>query len=385
MTVCKKCNKSNCHGGCDDIVLEIMEQLGDDMSEFDKFVMRVPKANYILDSKVASIFGTGFEIVNNDEGKPEYDSEGNVVDNEQTKTFEAMLYNTNENGNTNMSELKRAIREREIFGESYLFFDDANDNFYFLRKNQVTTHKYDDKDSIIKRVAFYTVGSPDMPEENIIRWNEQGYIRQVDENGNVLGYIIHPDNLIRFYSGTYMLNSDIEQLKLLVDIVDKFEETTTLRDFGDVYALTEIPRERLETAGTNDTIRTTAEKTLKKMNEMVASLMKKDKTEDSNAIVLDNRFKDIKQLEPVIKPTDYQFIWENQDQIVSSALRWPTILSNLGNESGNVSKSALIKEARANFLTPTKDDVANALSKVAKSMFGESSYIRFKPYEEIDL
>ena len=69
---------------------------------------------------------------------------------------------------------------------------------------------------------------------------------------------------------------------------------------------------------------------------------------------------------------------------MTSVFGFPMILAGLGDEAGNVSKDALLREARANTLTPLKSDTANALSKIARKMFGEEYYLRFQDYSEVN-
>lgn len=373
--ICELCERRDCHGECENYILE-MALDGADVSEFDKLFRRIPKFNYALTSKVSSIFGTNIEVVNNDSN----------TDENLTNQFEQVLYKTNENGNTNLSEVKRAIRQREIFGISYIFFDDVENNLYFLREDEVKQHNQVMKDAVIHKTMFYTIGDPELTVDQQIEWGQSGYIKQQNEDtGENIGYIVHPDNMIKLYSDVYVLNTDLDQLQLLLAINTKFIDSTKLRDFGDMYALTDEPKEQLKSAVADDPIRNGVQKGIQKMNDKVAEMIKRNKTDDTGAIVLDNRFRDIKQFEPITKITDYQFVWEHIDDIISSVINWPKILMGLGQDAGNVGKEALIKDARANYLTPVKNDIANSLSVISRSMFGDEYYIRFKDYEDTEI
>lgn len=172
----------------------------------------------------------------------------------------------------------------------------------------------------------------------------------------------------------------MRQLRILLEINRKIYESTTKRDYGDIFLFTSAPQKNVVSAVAKR-VKDSVNEAIEKMREHVATLIKKNKVTDSNVVVLDESYKEAKQIAPVTKVTDYQFVWEQQDDIVTSVFNFPMLLAGLGDESGNVSKEALIKEARANTLTPIKADTANALSKIAIKLFGDNFYLRFKDYE----
>jgi len=332
-----------------------------DRDEFDRLFREIPKFNYVLNEKVNALFGTDLEVA----------TESKKVD-KQTEEFSSFLYSTNDNGNTNLFEIKKALKEREIFGEGYLFFDKKN--VYALAESQVTAHQKNDKDPILDEVLYYTVG--EVTTEDKFEFPSEGFIQQ-DE-----GYIISPDNMIKFKSDSYALNSDLRQLQILLEINRKIYESTTKRDYGDIFLLTDAPQVNPISAVAKR-VKDSVNEAVEKMRERVVNLIKRNKVEDSNIVALDESYKDVKQIAPVTKVTDYQFIWENQDDIITSVFNFPMLLAGLGDEAGNVSKEELLKEARANTLTPLKADTANALSKITKVLFGENYYLRFQDYSEV--
>lgn len=361
---CKYCEKRTCHGECTNYILEMMER-NVNREEIDRLLKEIPKFNYILTEKINAIFGTDLEVANDSE-----------TDEDKTKEFEAFLYSANANGNTNLYEIKKAIKEKEIFGEGYLFFD--TENVYALSEAEISAFKEAEEDPIIDNILYYTVGHVVISEK--LEIPEEGFIKQE------AGYIIAPSNLIKFKSDTYALNSDLKQLQILLEINRKIFESTTRRDYGDLYFFTTEVKGGLVSAVANvaNRIKDTANQTIEKMRQRIADSIKENKVDDSNVVVFDETYKDMKQAQPITKVTDYKFIWDKQDNIISSVLNFPMLLAGLGDEAGNVSKEALLREARANMLTPIKADTANSLSKIAKKLFGEEYYLRFQDYSEVN-
>lgn len=360
---CEECHRHGCHGECQNYIQEMIEH-ETDRDQFNRLFKEIPKFNYVLNEKVNAIFGTDLEVANNSE-----------LDEGKTEEFSTFLYSTNDNGNTNLFEIKKALKEKEIFGEGYLFFDKKN--VYALAKSEITAYQKDDNDPILNEIVYYTVGEVSIPETITFDKSNEGILKQEK------GYIISPENMIKFSSDSYALNSDLKQLQILLEINRKIYESTTKRDYGDIFLFTEAPQKNVVSAVAKR-VKDTVNEAIVKMREHVANLIKKNKVEDSNIVVLDESYKDVKQIAPVTKVTDYQFIWENQDDIITSVFNFPMLLAGLGDEAGNVSKEALLKEARANTLTPIKADTANALSKIAKNFFGEEYYLRFQDYSEVN-
>lgn len=357
---CPNCDKRSCHGECDNYFQDMISR-GASREEYDCLFKEIPKFNYVLNQKVNAIFGTDLEVASESE-----------VDEEKTKEFNNFLYSRNENGKTNLSEIKKALKEKETFGEGYLFFDKKN--VYFLTKWQITAYQYNDKDPILDKIEYYTVGNVSVP--NALKFDSDGYIKQPE------GYIISPDNMIKFESDSFAMNSDLRQLQILIQINRKIYESTTKRDYGDVFLFTNAPEKNIISA-TAKRIKDSANEAIKKMREHVANLIKKNKVDDSNVVILDESYKSVTQVKPVTMIKDYQFIWEQQDDIVTSVFTFPMILAGLGDEAGNVSKEELLKESRANTLTPLKADTANVLSPIAKKFFGDKFYLRFQDYSEV--
>lgn len=364
MNECELCNKKSCHGECDNYILEMALNKGD-RSLWDKLFREIPKFNYVLNSKVASIFGTDLQVASKSDEQSD-----------KTKEFNQFLYKNNENGVTNLSEIKKAMREKEIFGISYIFYDDENESLYFLRNDQVSIFKADEDNPIIDDILCYTVGSVEMPDN--LNFKNKGFIKQD------AGYIINPENMVKFKSDSYILNSDLKQLQILLEINRKIYQSTTKRDYGDIFVLTSESGSNPVSA-VAQRIKNTTNDAIKKMRQKIAELIKKNKVEDSNVVILDERHKEVKQIGPITTVKDYKFVWEKQDDIMASVVNFPTILLNLGEASGNISKEALIKDARANFLTPIKTDTENALSAISKKMFGEEYYLRFEDYQKASL
>lgn len=360
---CKECHRRGCHGECQNYIQGMIEREAS-RSQFNRLFKEIPKFNYVLNEKVNAIFGTDLEVARNSE-----------LDEEKTEKFSAFLYSTNDNGHTNLYEIKKAIKEKEIFGEGYLFFDKKN--LYALAKSEITIYQKDDNDPILNEVVYYTVGEVSIPETITFDESNEGILKQEK------GYIISPENIIKFSSDSYALNSDLKQLQILLEINRKIYESTTKRDYGDVFLFTNAPQKNIVSAVAKR-VKDSVNEAIVKMREHVANIIKKNKVDDSNIVVLDESYKDVKQISPVTKVTDYQFIWENQDDIITSIFNFPMLLAGLGDEAGNVSKEALLKEARANTLTPIKADTANALSKIAKKIFGEEYYLRFQDYSEVN-
>lgn len=358
---CSQCHRRGCHGECENYILDMIEHEAD-RDEFDRLFKEIPKFRYVLNEKVNSIFGTDLEVA----------TESNVAEDE-TEKFSTFLYRTNLNGNTNLYEIKKALKEKEIFGESYLFFDEID--VYSLAKSEITAYQKDDKDPVIDEIKYYTVGEVLIPDE--LKFSDVGFIKE-DE-----GYIISPDNIIKFKSDSYALNSDLKQLQILLEINRKIYDSTTKRDYGDIFLLTNAKKVN-PVSVVAKRVKDSVNEAIEKMREHVANLIKKNKAEDSNVVILDESYKEVKQISPVTTVKDYQFIWENQDDIITSVFNFPMLLVGLGDEAGNVSKEALLKEARANTLTPIKADTANALSKIARKLFGDGFYLRFQDYSEVN-
>ncbi|MGX2947194.1 hypothetical protein [Enterococcus alishanensis] len=358
---CSQCHRRGCHGECENYILDMIEHEAD-RDEFDRLFKEIPKFRYVLNEKVNSIFGTDLEVA----------TESNVAEDE-TEKFSTFLYRTNLNGNTNLYEIKKALKEKEIFGEGYLFFDEID--VYSLAKSEITAYQKDDKDPVIDEIKYYTVGEVLIPDE--LKFSDVGFIKE-DE-----GYIISPDNIIKFKSDSYALNSDLKQLQILLEINRKIYDSTTKRDYGDIFLLTNAKKVN-PVSVVAKRVKDSVNEAIEKMREHVANLIKKNKVEDSNVVILDESYKEVKQISPVTTVKDYQFIWENQDDIITSVFNFPMLLVGLGDEAGNVSKEALLKEARANTLTPIKADTANALSKIARKLFGEGFYLRFQDYSEVN-
>lgn len=361
---CKYCNDKGCHGECTNYILAMMDHNAG-REEIDRLLKEIPKFNYILSEKINAIFGTDLEVAQG--SKP-------VAD--KTNEFEQFLYSANANGNTNLYEIKKAIKEKEIFGEGYLFFD--TENVYALSESEISAFQEAEEDPIMDNILYYTVGDVAVPKD--LKFPDEGFIKQD------AGYIIAPSNLIKFKSDTYALNSDLKQLQILLEINRKIFESTTRRDYGDLYFFTTEAKGGLVSAVANvaNRIKNTANETIKKMRQRIANLIKENKVDDSNVVVFDDTYKNVQQVQPITKVTDYKFIWDKQDNIVSSVLNFPMLLAGLGGEAGNVSKEALLKEARANTLTPIKADTANSLSKIAKKLFGEEYYLRFQDYSKVN-
>lgn len=360
---CESCEKIGCHGECENYILQMIEHDAE-RDAFDRLFKEIPKFNYVLSEKINSIFGTDLEV-----------AKGSEVDEVQTEALSKFLYSKNKNRNTNLFEIKRAIKEKEIFGEGYLFFDSKEKNVYALAKSDITEYQEAEKNPIIDNILYYTVGTVDIPDK--LNFGTDGFIEQK------AGYIISPENMIKFKSDSYALNSDLRQLQILLDINRKIYESTTKRDYGDLFLFTTTATKEIVSAVAKR-VKDKANETIKKMRERVAKLIKRNKVDDSNVVVLDESYKSITQVKPVTLVKDYQFIWEKQDDIITSVFNFPMLLAGLGDDAGNVSKEALLKEARANTLTPIKADTANALTDIAKKLYGEEFYLRFKDYNEVN-
>ena len=363
---CEFCERQNCHGECQNYILDMIDAESGRL-EFEKLFKQIPKFNYILTAKISSIFGTDLEVSNK-----------SSVNKAKTEEFDEFLYKTNENGNTNLSEIKRAVKEKEIFGLSYIFFDDKNRNVYFIDTADITVYKKSENNPVIDNILYYTIGNPDITEDEIKFKKNENYI--LDDEG----YIVKPKNIIKFSSDSFVLNSDLIELQTLIEINRKIYLSTTKRDYGDLYFFTSKPATNPISAVANR-IKNTTEDVIKKLRESFALLIKANKTEDSNVAILDEQYEKVEQVEPLTTVKDYQFFWEKTDDIMTSVMNFPAILADLGDASGNISKEALIKNARANFLTPIKSDTANALSVIAVAMFGDGFYLRFKDYETEEL
>lgn len=361
---CESCAKLGCHGECENYILQMIEHDAE-RDAFDRLFKEIPKFNYVLNEKINAIFGTDLEV-----------ARGSEEVKEQTEVLSKFLYSKNKNRNTNLFEIKRAIKEKEIFGEGYLFFDSEEKNVYALAKSEITEYQEGETNPIIDNILYYTVGTVDVPEK--LEFPKEGFIEQE------AGYIISPENLIKFKSDSYVLNSDLRQLQILIDINRKIYESTTKRDYGDLFLFTSGESKNIVSAVAKR-VKNTASETIKKMRERVANLIKRNKVEGSNVVILDESYKNVTQVKPVTLVKDYQFIWENQDDIITSVFNFPMLLAGLGDEAGNVSKEALLKEARANTLTPIKADTANALTDIAKKLCGEEYYLRFKDYNEANV
>lgn len=365
---CEHCQRYSCHGECENYIVDMLEHTVN-REELERLFKEVPKFNYVREIKVNSIFGTDLEVAT-----------ASDVDETKTDEFSQFLYKTNLNGKTNLHEIKKSIKEKETFGVGYLFFN--NKDLYSLPSTEVFKAQVDDKDPVIDEVAYYLVGEASaesaVDENGVINFGTDGFIKQEK------GYIISKDNMIVFNSDSYFLNSDLKQLQTLLEINRKICDSTSQRDFGDTYMFTSEPQKGVVSA-VAQRVKRTASDTIKAMRERIAEMIKKGRTEDSKVVVLDESIKDVKQIVPLTKITDYQFIWEKQDDIIASSFNFPTILLGLGESSGNISKEALLKDARANMLTPLKADTANTLSVITKKMFGEEYYLRFKDYEEVQL
>ncbi|MGM0341682.1 hypothetical protein [Enterococcus sp. AZ007] len=357
---CESCQRRGCHGECQNYILDMIEQNAD-REEFAQLFREIPRFNYVLKAKINAIFGTDLEV-----------AKESVLAEEETEKFSSFLYSKNSNGNTNLFEIKKALKEKEIFGEGYLFFDKKN--VYALAKYQIAIYQEDDDDPIIDEIKYYTVGDVTIPGK--LKFDGDGFIKQEG------GYIISPSNMIKFKTDSYALNSDLKQLQILLEINRKILSSTTKRDYGDIFLFTNAPQQNIVSA-VAQRVKNSVNEAIEKMREHVASLIKKNKVEDSNVVILDESYKDAKQFSPVTKVTDYQFIWNNRDDIMTSVFNFPMILAGLGDGAGNVSKKELLKEARANFLTPEKADTANALSSLATVLFGENYYLRFQDYSEV--
>lgn len=360
---CEYCNRYACHGECENYILDMVEREADG-DAFSRLFKEIPKFNYVLEEKINAIFGTDLEVASE-----------SAISEQQTKKFEKFIYGINANGNTNFYEIKKAIKEKEIFGEGYLFFD--SQSVYAISRFDLTGYQPIEQDPVIDNILYYTVGAVDIPEELI--FPPEGFIKQE------AGYIISPDNIIKFKSDSYALNSDLKQLQILLEINRKLYESTTKRDYGDIFLFTSANKGGLVSSVANATtrIKETVNKAVKKMRDQLAKVLKQNKVDDSNVVILDEVYKDVKQITPITKVTDYKFIWEKKDEIITSVFNFPMILAGLGDGAGNVSKKALIEEARANTLTPIKSDTANSLTKIAKKICGEEYYLRFKDYEPL--
>lgn len=367
---CPYCQQSNCYGECENYLIDIIEHTKN-RSILEKIFSEIPKFNYVLNSKIASIFGTEIEVAK--------DSNRN---DEKTKEFKKFLYQNNNNGQTNLSEIKRAIREKEIFGKSYLFImrDGKKIALYFIPVHKISITKNKKDDPLMDNILYYSLGEikpNEIPER--LTFNRNGYIKT--ENG----YIISKRNMIVFESDSYVLNSDLMQLQNLIQINRKINESTTYRDYGNIFV---FPKGKVKDmlSATGNRMKEEFNKAIKKMRDKVASLIKKNNTDDSNVIMLDEQYDKVQQVQPLTKITDYQFYWDKQDDILSSVVNFPTILLNLGEASGNISKEALIKDARTNFLTPLKNETANDMSLICDKLFTEQGYyLRFLDYEETEL
>lgn len=365
---CSRCGNLNCFGSCDNYLLFLSEHLHKNDLHVDRFMLEqifaeIPKFHYALEMKINAIFGTDLEVASKSQ-----------VDEEKTKEFNIFLYTTNANGSTNINEIKKALKDKEIFGESYLFYD--NDNLYYVPKEKMVSYGLKNKDPIINKTLYYTVGEVSLPDELI--FPSTGFIKQSE------GYIISPENVVKLTSDSYVLNSDLKQLQVLLEINRKICDSTTKKDFGDIFLLTDdIDRKVLSVVA--ERIKNTAEEAIKKMRERIANLIKQNKTDDTNVVVLDKNYKDVKQVQPVTLLTDYEFVYENQDDIIASAMNFPTILLGLGEASGNISKEALIKDAKSTILTSLKNDTANALSMIAQKKFGNGFYLRFKEFKNVEV
>lgn len=368
---CPYCESKSCYGECENYLIQMMKR-GIDRDKLEQIFKEIPKFNYVLNSKIASIFGTEIEVAKDSE-----------TSEERTFEFKQFLFRKNGNGKTNFSELKKVLREKEIYGKAYLFFDPGEEesppSLYCLGCDDVKVFIPKKPDAIINEVSYYTVGEPDVPDA--IDWSEhpKGFIR--DDNG----YIISKENMLIFDSDSYVLNSDLMQLQNLIQINRKVNESTTYRDYGNIFV---FPKGNISAAlsATGHRIRDEVNKVVEKMRNKVASLIKKNNTKDSNVIMLDEQYEKIEQVKPLTVIKDYEFYWKKQDEIISSVVNFPTILLNLGEASGNISKEALIKDARANFLYPLKNDTANVLSMLCDKLFGEEGYyIRFADFEDTKL
>src|SRR5699024_11014021 len=109
-----------------------------------------------------------------------------------------------------------------------------------LAKSEITAYQNDDKDPILNEVVYYTVGEVSVPDKLVFK--SSGFVKQER------GYIISPKNMIKFSSDSYALNSDLKQLQILLEINRKIYESTTKRDYGDIFLFTSAPQKNIVSA-----------------------------------------------------------------------------------------------------------------------------------------
>ncbi|OFI46745.1 hypothetical protein BG262_02810 [Floricoccus penangensis] len=366
---CDICNKVNCHGECMNYLIEMVEQLSKEsnMDEFNRIFMQIPDFNYRLDGKINAVFGTDLEVAKNGER-----------DEELSNRWDEILYKTNRQGSTNLAEIKKFYRYKEVFGTSYLFIDDKEEQFRLVKPNLVSEMALKtDNDILGTEIVWYKLGSPEINDSYSLRKN-QGF-EYFPYSG---GYAVAPSNIIKIHDDSFILNSDLLRLQILLSMLLKILCATTDRDYGDLFVFTEQPKEKLLSAvakRTKDAVANAVES----MRVKLAEFIKQNKTDDSNVVIFDEQYKDIKQIAPVTPIKDFQFIYDDLDNILSSVTNFPSILVDRGDIGRNVSNKNLLSSARAGWLTPQKKELAVAVTPAAKLLLNDKDcYLRFKDYPE---
>lgn len=327
------------------------------LEKADRYMRILPGAEYVLTQTLNYIFSNGLTT-------------GSINQDETLKEF---LYQKNERGNTNLSELRSTVGMAITHGGSGLRWVDGNVYQYKWGTFRVLTYKQNGIEKILGYVVSEDGGKVphiELKTEDMTEYED--FLRRLKDLKLILlteeEFIIVRNDTSTWYGSSPLL-ADEERLDLLVAVYERLNYDIKYDGPGRIIIR---PKDGYIQGEDNEVSSSTVmggalEGSKKRIDSIkqeaarVASDLKKSSSD--SVIVLSNAFSEnIEHLERVTKATEF-FNWiKNEGVILAQDFGMSPSLLELGGISGNVSMTSIIDNAMLNSIVPLRERYATQIS-----------------------
>lgn len=364
---------AECNSVCDVAVPRKKRKEG--LEKADRYMRILPGAEYVLTQTLNYIFSNGLTT-------------GSINEDETLKAF---LYQKNERGNTNLSEIRSTVGMAITHGGAGLRWYDGNVYEYKWGTYRVLTYK----DNGLEKILGYVIAEDggyvpqfdfqgeDMTEyEDFIRRLEQQELMILSEDE----FIVIRNDTSEWYGSSPLL-ADEERLDLLVAVYERLNYDIKYDGPGRIIIR---PKDGYIQGDDNEVSSSAVmsgalegnDKRIENLKREVARVATDMKNSSSDSvIVLSNAFSEkIEHLERVTKATEF-FDWiKNEGVILAQDFGMSPSLLELGGISGNVSMTSIIDNAMLNSIVPLRERYATQFSSFLASHLGLGK-VYFNLYE----
>lgn len=344
-------NWAECSTVCD--VAAPRERKKEGLDKADRYMERLPGADYVLTQTLNYIFSNGLTT-------------GSI---NEDKILNNFLYRENDRGTTNLHEIRNTIGMAITHGHSGLRWKDGNVYQYKWGTYRALTYL---QGGIRKTVAYLVAQNggqvPAVKFDHKNYREYQDFLREIDQNNLILLTPSEFQNIRNDTSSIYghsPLLADQERLDLLVAVYERLNYDIRYDGPGRIIIRPKdgyIGGDETDISATE--VMSGALDSQKKQIENIKAEAKRvaediKKSSSDSVVVLSNAFdREIEKLPRVTKATEF-FNWlKNDTMILAQDFGMSPSLLELGGVSGNVSMTSIIDNAMLNSIVPLRERYA---------------------------